>query len=60
MNIKPGYFQWYDVNFQTALHYAAENNSKEIGEILISKGAKINAIDTDYQNIKTNFKLRLK
>ena len=26
----------------TPLHIAAENNSKEIGEILISKGANIN------------------
>ena len=30
---------------RTPLHYAAQNNSKEIGEILISKGADINAID---------------
>ena len=27
------------------LHYAAEINSKEVLEILISKGADINAID---------------
>ena len=27
----------------TPLHYAAEKNSKEIGELLISKGADINA-----------------
>jgi len=27
----------------TPLHYAAWNNSKEIGELLISKGADINA-----------------
>ena len=30
---------------KTPLHYAAEKNSKEIGEILISKGADINAKD---------------
>ena len=30
---------------KTPLHYAAEKNSKEIGELLISKGADINAID---------------
>ena len=33
------------------LHYAAKNNSKEIGEILISKGADINAKDIIYQII---------
>ena len=36
---------------QTPLHIALENNSKEIGEILISKGADINAKDINYQNI---------
>ena len=36
---------------KTPLHYAAEKNSKEIGEILISKGADINAKDIIYQNI---------
>ena len=36
----------------TPLHYAANNNSKEIGEILISKGADINAKDINYQNMK--------
>ena len=29
----------------TLLHFAAEKNSKDIGELLISKGADINAID---------------
>ena len=33
---------------KTPLHYAAEYNSKEIGELLISKGADINAIDIIY------------
>ena len=33
------------------LHYAAIGNSKEIGEILISKGADINAKDICYQNM---------
>ena len=36
---------------KTPLHYAAENNSKEIGEILISNGADINAKDIIYLNI---------
>ena len=35
----------------TPLHYAAENNSKEMVEILISKGSDINAKDIIYQNI---------
>ena len=35
----------------TPLHFAAEKNSKEIGEILISKGADINAKDINYQNM---------
>ena len=36
----------------TPLHIAAENNSKEIGEILISEGADINAKDIFYQIIR--------
>ena len=31
---------------------ALEDNSKEIGEILISKGADINAKTINYQNIR--------
>ena len=37
-------------NNQTPLHYAASNDSNKIGEILISKGADINAKDIIYQN----------
>ena len=36
---------------QTPLHMAAGKNSKEIGELLISKGADINAKDIIYLNI---------
>ena len=36
---------------KTSLHYAAKKNLKEIGEILISKGADINAIDIIYLNM---------
>ena len=36
---------------KTPLHYAARNNSKEIGELLISKGAYINAKNIIYLNI---------
>ena len=36
----------------TPLHYAAEANFKEIGELLISKGADINAKDVIYQITK--------
>ena len=35
----------------TPLHYAAENDSKEMLELLISKGADINAKDIIYLNI---------
>ena len=38
----------------TPLHYAARDNSKEIGEILISKGADINAKDIIYVKCKIN------
>ena len=37
--------------YWTPLHYAAENDSFKIGELLISKGADINAIDIIYQDI---------
>ena len=36
---------------KTPLHYAAEKNSKEMLEILISKGADINAKDIIYLNM---------
>ena len=36
---------------ETPLHYALEKNSKEIGEVLISKGADINAKDIIYLNM---------
>ena len=39
-------------NNRTPLHYAANNDSNKIGEILISKGADINAKDIIYQNIQ--------
>ena len=35
----------------TPLHSAAEKNSKDIGELLISKGADINAKNIIYQII---------
>ena len=38
-------------NNKTALHYAAEKNCVKIGELLISKGANINAKDIIYQII---------
>ena len=40
---------------KTPLHIAAEKNSKEIGEILISKGADINAKAIIYLNINILF-----
>ena len=41
-----------NLNNQTPLHYAAENDSNKRGELLITKGADINAKDIIYQNIK--------
>ena len=38
-------------NNKTPLHIAAENDSNKIGELLISAGADINAIDIIYLNI---------
>ena len=38
-------------NNWTPLHRAAEKDSNKLGEVLISKGADINAKDTIYQNI---------
>ena len=42
-------------NNQTPLHIAAEKDSFKIGEILISKGANINAKDIIYQIMKNHF-----
>ena len=33
------------------IHYAAESNSKEILELLLSKGVDINAKDISYHNL---------
>ena len=40
---------------KTPLHYAAQNNSKEIAEFLILKGADINAKNILYQNLNLLF-----
>ena len=42
----------------TLLHIAAISNSKEIGEILLSKGTDINAIGIIYQIIKISFLIK--
>ena len=44
---------------KTPIHYAAENNSIEIGKILISKGADINAKDIIYLNIEILFLINI-
>ena len=43
----------------TPLHYAAQLNRKEIGEILILKGADLNAIDIIYSTIIISFYLKI-
>ena len=44
-----------NINNRTPLHYAAQNDSIKMGELLISKGADINAKDIIYQNINPSF-----
>ena len=43
---------WDEYDFKAPIHYAAEFNSKEVGELLIAKGADVNVKDIIYQNIK--------
>ena len=43
--------QYFNKNSRTPLHFAAKKDSNKIGEILISKGADINAKDIIDQNI---------
>ena len=52
--------QWRKLNKKnkTPLHITAFKNSKEIGELLISKGADINAIDNIYRDIKILFLIK--
>ena len=42
-------------NNETPLHYAAKYDSNKIGELLISKGADINAKDIISPNVKYSF-----
>jgi len=43
----------------TPIFYAIWNNSKDIVELLISKGATINTIDMIYQIIKILFLIKI-
>ena len=43
----------------TPLHYAINNDSVEIGELLITKGADINAKDIIYQIMKILFTIKI-
>ena len=44
---------------KTPLHIAVANKLDKIGELLISKGADINAKDINYQNIKILFLIKI-
>ena len=44
---------------KTLLHIAAEQNLREIGEILISKGVDINAKDIIYLNMIIFFLIKI-
>ena len=50
MKIEYGIRKW-NHKYETALHIAAENNSKEIGELLLIKGADIDAKNIIYQTL---------
>ena len=45
----------FNKNNKTPLHIALKNNLDKIGELLISKGADINAIDIIYQMRNNHF-----
>ena len=45
----------FNNNNCTLLHFASYHDSIKIGELLISKGADINAIDIIYQIMKNHF-----
>ena len=45
----------FNKNNWTPLHYAAANDSVRMGELLISKGADINAKDIIHQYIDSSF-----
>ena len=49
----------FNTKNQVPLHYAAYNNSRNIGELLISKGADINAKDIIYLNLKKWFLINI-
>ena len=52
-------FRSNDTGGRTPIQIAVKKNSKEIGEILISKGANINAKDIIYLNIKLLFCIKI-
>ena len=43
---------------KTPLHYAIKNDSKEMLELLISKGADVNAIDIIFRIMKILFLIK--
>ena len=59
--IKIIYNRWKKLNNknQTAIHLAAEKNSKDMVELLISKGADFNGKDIIYQIMITLFLMKI-
>ena len=65
LNADPGLIARRDEDGKTPLHWAAENNSKDVAELLIAKGADVNGahkfldvkdIKPLYVAVKSNFK----
>ena len=48
-----------EYDFKAPIHYAAEFNSKEVGELLIAKGVDVNIIDIIYHNIIILFLIKI-
>ena len=59
MKMSNNYIRKFKKKNKTPLHIAIENNAKDIGELLISKGAIINAKDMKFKNVIIIFFIRI-